>query len=56
MIVFPQGFLNLVGDYSIDYHNGNLPTHNKGGSLDVLCSRALRWNDGEAESCGSHLV
>ena len=41
---FAQGFLNVIADYSIDYHIGNVPTHNKGGSLDVLCSRGIEYS------------
>ena len=41
---FAPGFLNVIADYSIDYHIDNVPTHNEGGSLDVLCSRGIEYS------------
>ena len=39
---FSRKFLDLITDYGFEYHIDGQPTHEKGGSLDVVCSLGLK--------------
>ena len=39
---FSRKFLDLITDYGFEYHIDGQPTHERGGSLDVVCSLGLK--------------